>query len=479
MTPRFHVSLFRSPGSKSSSVLLNSMPVGYDIPESTRSDASLEWVTEQLELCDSSHAACAAQGPTTLPKRVLDIGTTENDIIRLYTTKREPDRYVCLSHCWGTHPILKTLSNNLRKHEKEISWADLPKTFQEAIEFTRRLSVKYIWIDSLCIIQDDNEDWREQGSEMADIYAKAYLTIAAAHSRDSRTGLYSTVSPEYNVETLDLSSLSISLGDTDRVYACRKVSHVGRRIIGSVYEQYPVDDDLPLLHRGWVFQERHLSRRVLFFTSQELSWECVESMACQCRGQSAQVSGTERALGVRGASLAGFKRLMRESIDATDGSMKSQAMHTWLTMVKDYTSLQLTYEKDVFPALSGLARQMGKLIGTTYVAGLWDEFLLIGLCWHPDVRTTGGAQLGLRPSIWRAPSWSWASIKTPIDVIKDTRLRDTCQIVSFDYELAGSDPMGELRFTHSVYDGAQAIICSGGKADLEYVRPGVYEREDG
>ncbi|KAF2627775.1 hypothetical protein BU25DRAFT_302552, partial [Macroventuria anomochaeta] len=142
-----------------------------------------KWLAE----CCENHTSCcdAGDAPTrVLPNRILDLGTHENadeDICLLEPTALYTGRYICLSHCWGSSGCaLKTTTRNADEHKLRIQFSDLPKTFQHAVNFTRWLGVRYLWIDALCIIQDDQDDWCRESPTMASVYADSCLTLSAA-----------------------------------------------------------------------------------------------------------------------------------------------------------------------------------------------------------------------------------------------------------------------------------------------------------
>lgn len=96
--------------------------------------------------------------------------------------------YVALSHCQGHHPFVATTKSTLRARKAGVAWTQLSKTFQDAIILTRDLGVDFVWIDSLCIIQDDAEDWAREASQMASIYRNGYITIAATWAASGQEG---------------------------------------------------------------------------------------------------------------------------------------------------------------------------------------------------------------------------------------------------------------------------------------------------
>jgi hypothetical protein len=173
---------------------------------------------------------------------------------------------VTLSHCWGQNKIKRLLEENLDQMKKTIRVAELPKTFQDAIAVTRKLGIQYLWIDSLCIIQDNQEDWARESSIMGLIYKNGYCNIAAAAASDGTQGCFQQRDP--------------LLAQPCRVTLDRELKRFGLKT--GLYNLVPHTlweqglSKAPLLKRGWVVQERVLARRVLHFGRNQLFWECQE-----------------------------------------------------------------------------------------------------------------------------------------------------------------------------------------------------------
>ncbi|KAF2802636.1 HET-domain-containing protein, partial [Mytilinidion resinicola] len=182
------------------------------------------------------------------PTRILDVGLSDDlskNSVKLSELSNVSAQYVCLSHCWGTVRVITTTRQTLAARCQGIPWESLPKTFQDAITYTRRLGLRYLWIDSLCILQDDREDWRRESALMAAIYKNSYITLAATKSPDVQ------------------------------YYVHERIFHFDWRA--------GFDDAAnPLRTRAWAYQGRLLSPRVLHFCAQELAWECQETTQCEC-----------------------------------------------------------------------------------------------------------------------------------------------------------------------------------------------------
>jgi hypothetical protein len=162
----------------------------------TSSDYSFSRAQEWLSQCCSSHALCNQKLNRLLPRRVLDV--TESSV-RLVEIQTQIDRYTALCHCWGDSrpPFLTTLSN-IKSNLYSIEWGTIPDTSKHAIQITRKLGVQFLWIDSLCIVKDDNLDWEEESSKMASIYRNSYLTLCATQASSDDDGLW----PSLPVSTL-------------------------------------------------------------------------------------------------------------------------------------------------------------------------------------------------------------------------------------------------------------------------------------
>ncbi|KAH6622619.1 heterokaryon incompatibility protein-domain-containing protein [Chaetomium tenue] len=475
------------------------LPVGKEVPSTTASEETLAWAVRELDHCRQNHEACNSFPPAPLPSRVLDVRADGESGVRLYVSQGETSPYVALSHCWGQRPFLRTLTGSLDEHKAEIAWSLLPRNFQDAIEFTRKLGIRYLWIDSLCIIQDDIEDWRHEAAQMGSVYRNASLVISAAKSEGAYGGLYAEMPEKHRTYTVtftpgqdddDKSASDCNSNDEndntnnppktkpppETIHFRVSLSHPHRLLS----HHHAPTSSLPIFTRGWILQERFLSPRILHFGPEELSLECLTSTTCQCTPPHPPSSPTALALATAAATAPPWFTHM---LDRTarpkhyyslphwrSGALDADALALcWRRLVEDYTHLRLTCEGDVFPAVSGLARQMGGVRGEAgggrYLAGLWERTLLGGdLLWRVDLPPGGyvtspeavdapkgvaqvwGAVEVCRPGKWRAPSWSWAGVRAPVGFERGDRGVDAaCEVVEVRCEPVGEDPMGELR----------------------------------
>ncbi|KAK1752790.1 heterokaryon incompatibility protein-domain-containing protein [Echria macrotheca] len=381
-------------------------------PADMGSDATMSALAAWVEECCHSHSKCPNPLPQ-LPKRVLLINNrTWPPTVRLHESLGKQARYTCLSYCWGQfRPACLTFRSTLEANRQSIAWQSLPKLFQDAVIATSKLGLFYLWIDSMCIIQDDIQDWRAESAKMAAIYENAFITICAAAARSSNEGLF-TQPPQH----FKPSSLA---ADTDgtTVFVRRKHRHP---------YWHRMDSAFPLLSRAWAYQESLLSRRLIYFTNTEIVWECRGMRRFQCglpeTDDHVMISQTGRQMGWE------------------------NVFDIWENIVRDYSRLSLTFQNDKLPALSGIATKVARhhreRLGR-YVAGCWIGTLFEDLCWYHD-----SSDRVPRPSAWRAPTWSWISVDTPVQRVGAESLYNyvlsKAAVVDVECSLAGPDEFGEL-----------------------------------
>jgi hypothetical protein len=263
----------------------------------------------------------------------------------------------------------------------------MPATFRDAIEITKRLGIRYLWIDSLCIIQDNAVDWERESSRMSTIYNHSYITLAATGARSDVEGfLRPRMVPYYY--PIDLIHRD-NQGDTQskvRLYATSSSSWPSA---GQTHVE-------PLMGRGWCLQERILSVRTLSFGSQQNFFECYRE---RCFENGEPDSGLFGSYDLQSA----YPRLSNGIVD----------FKPWYRLVEEFTVRHLTYLSDRLPALSGLAVQVSQLPlsqsngkALHYCAGIWGEDLLNGLLWNGFYKPRSW------PKEYLAPSWSWAANDT-------------------------------------------------------------------
>jgi hypothetical protein len=314
-----------------------------------------------------------------MPTRVIDVDIQNgsNEVRLFHPPKGYNFPYVALSHCWGTSKVpisCKTTRGNILNHQKQILTSNLPSTFQDAVYIARKLNIRYLWIDSLCIIQDDADDWEIESAKMASIYQNAYLTIAATASASSQDSL---LNPRLPATVFELEG-------KDNI---PEIVHARLHPVGSQSLRKS-----PLLRRAWAFQEMILSPRVLHFAEDQLYW--------QCRNDLFSEDGLVRLVSPLQSNFRSGKFISQDEY----GGYK-----LWWEWIQVYSTLGLSHTGDKAAALAGLTNMYLKTreAGDQPLAGLWRNDLHFGLLWY----SVGSRRLTYLDHV---PSWSWFKVDGPI-----------------------------------------------------------------
>ncbi|KAF4625143.1 hypothetical protein G7Y89_g13026 [Cudoniella acicularis] len=347
---------------------------------------------------------------------LLFVGSKTKEIRLIESTPEQFDiKYAALSYCWGGVDFLKTTMSTFASRKQHISWEQLSVVVQDAITFSYRLDIQYIWVDSLCIIQDNELDWQVESSNMANIYENAYITIGAVSS------------PNANVSFLNAKRVR----SPSEVFESQiPLRGSGSRLLRSRPRSSQYLSNLchgPLSTRGWACQEAILSRRIIQFTSTEAKWQCNSESLCECSTYSA------------------FGKLSVRTW------APSAAYETWHQIVHDYSQRQLTIDADKLPAISGIAAKIQQNVSSVYLAGLWKDNLVSDLCWSCPINTPPGHPIVCLSSetgkLKMSPSWSWASINEAVSYLDPppkVKATSFVSLVACKCDLATLNPYGEV-----------------------------------
>ncbi|GAP86300.2 putative related to tol protein [Rosellinia necatrix] len=436
------------------------IPERPEVSRAPTSERALAFIRACLATCDEAHGACRAGAPGPPPKRLVRVpGGGGDGPVRVVATPprgfREP--YAALSYCWGRGVHLKTTRANLRDMMAGgLERARLPAVISDAVRIAAALGFRYLWVDSLCIVQDDARDWDAESQRMCAIYAGARLTLAAASAESADVPLarrHRRHEPAV-FRCRCRGGSSGGDGDGDLLLAARE------ECAGGFHADYLVKpEDLPgepLHGRGWALQEAVLSTRVVFYTPAELQWRCLAARACECRVPLPPGSGPG-AIAMTRAYLQQQRLMGRDDDDGGDGDGdgdgdgrgRREIFAGWDQIVERYTERLLTDPDDKLPALSGLAQLLWQTLlfpgpppsplpppspspplpsgpRSGYVAGLWADDLVRGMLWSPlhkplplpsgPNRTSPGTgeEEEEDAHYYRAPSFSWASVEGPV-----------------------------------------------------------------
>lgn len=200
-----------------------------------------------------------------MPTRVIDVGTVAKPIVRLYHTKPgESDRYIALTHPWGPPPHFYTTRTYLDAFSNTMNFKELPRTFQDAIMTTRTLGIRYLWIDSICIIQGPDGDFIQEARRMEDVFSSAYCVFSAISASSQMDGFLNERPYQRPFVTFLQKELQVPF------YVCELIDDFDTDVSNSA-----------LYQRGWTLQERILARRTVFFTNTQMYWQCGDEIRCE------------------------------------------------------------------------------------------------------------------------------------------------------------------------------------------------------
>ncbi|KAM0419081.1 hypothetical protein ACHAPT_012020 [Fusarium lateritium] len=173
------------------------LPTKRILSGSASSASSASWARERLESCLSAHTECSlSQDPSFLPTRLVDVrrlGPEGNVKLAQGLNLPSGTRYAALSYAWGDPELQRhswTTRSTLASHLEEIALSGLPKTLRDAVSFTRDLGLDFLWVDSLCIIQNDQDEWDHEAGRMYDVYKNSFVMLGALWSYGCDSGLF-------------------------------------------------------------------------------------------------------------------------------------------------------------------------------------------------------------------------------------------------------------------------------------------------
>ncbi|KIW63408.1 hypothetical protein PV04_10253 [Phialophora macrospora] len=388
----------------------------------TNSLASLAWIEKQMSVCRGNHDERGSQNLLTqrlgrqLPKRLLDLSDcVENATVRLIDGKSIPHStlYTTLSHRWGAEEQLLLKSDTQAGLYSGFPLSVVPILYRDVMSLIRRLGYRYLWIDTLCLKQDDNLELEQQAPLMHLVYSMSELNVSASRSLHDES-LY------YQRNPLLFTDLAIP---TDWTCFPEKRLFILRREHAD-----PLAGE-PILSRGWVFQERLLAPRVLHFGGKQLVWECRNTTEAELTGH-------------HQTNKYGLQTKLLFMFSEKHNKPRS-LVNFWVKMVEQFSETVTSLEKDRLFAIAGLAAIMDRLcwdrididrgvfcwdgnipcsrpneVVRRYFAGIWRYNFAWQLAWYAD-GTKNGVTTPARPQLYRAPTWSWASVNGPVRFLPD------------------------------------------------------------
>jgi hypothetical protein len=359
--------------------------------------SGIQSLRELIDDCVENHAGlgCRADARQTVhPTRLLCVrDASGKDILRIVPGKEAAGRWLTLSHCWGDvarNAPWKLLASRVHNFSTSIDPTDLPRTFVDAIDVCRKLNESYIWIDSLCIIQDSAEDWAREAGNMAGIYAGSLCTLASA-TASAQGGC---VLPRPKEFTAPIEWQIVSAADKNESPTII--------LYPPPIAEWLLVDECMVNTRAWCYQEKALSRRLVQFTRNSFIWQCGERKVTEAR----TIEYTRHDTGTLSLNL-GHDHVFSKSVEPDQSSSPDlvSQFNQWYEYVNDYTTRNITSPGDRLAAIQGLARRHRLLLpkGMRYVGGFWEQDLRRGLLWQiSDPTPRAGRKADF-------PSWSWAA----------------------------------------------------------------------
>ncbi|KAK5047153.1 hypothetical protein LTR84_007096 [Exophiala bonariae] len=401
-------------------------------------DPIFEWLSE----CLTRHPRCVRrstqQDRDFTPARLVDVGFSDVHLPRLVewpaaNDLAEPPPYLALSYQWGGAVSVTTKLSNLETFRRSIESDKLCHVFQDAINLTRKIGYRYIWIDALCIVQDWPDDLSNELRRMGHIYSNAVLTLAASVSESGETRILENRKP-INEVLLPYSNCDMS-PRCEVFVTDRRLTDFGQDVTNGNLSQ-----------RAWCLQERAMSRRILHMGRDQLFWECYtgiwgESSSMRLGAKNKSLDEVSKFRGVfqsmntaTGKIALERKTTVQNGPVGLPGMQDRSFMHQirerkpygpWYSLVEQYSKRAMKYESDKLPAIMGLARKFAESLSSKplsekewdalYSTGLWDKDLSSGgLLWTPGNFQQWTVQHVNSAQTYRAPSWSWASVDGPI-----------------------------------------------------------------
>ncbi|KIV88564.1 hypothetical protein PV10_08235 [Exophiala mesophila] len=372
------------------------------------------WLQDCLKNHEKARCNTARHGiPHLMPRRLLHVGKSQNQVKLVDNFAGIQHSYVALSYCWGETRHVVTTRSNYTQQLQCIPWSALPATYRDAIEVTRALGFTYIWIDALCIVQGDEQDWNAEAARMSDIYGEAVVVISAVNANHVGFGCLNERPGSRSFKN------KLKRNDHDPTHLLVQEPTIHENVLGTP----SLEAQWPLFRRAWTLQERILASRILHLSAGEMIWECASICACECGHLESTTAVTSRR---------------RYDLARLESMTTLERANAWDELALSYQNRHITKDNDRLPALSGLAHRFQTDGLGQFLAGLWSEFAISMMLWEVRKGRVSGASV--------APSWSWASVQGLLTRNDPIEENNSFQAVLKDFHCdpATSDPYGAI-----------------------------------
>lgn len=382
---------------------VSDVQIGFaELPEA-HSNTRVEVIRRWLDDCDEKHreSTCkpAKRGDQSnntasgrLPTRLIDVGNVGDQTVRLWETSPEDTgEWIALSHQWGPLPHFSTNRQNREDHIAGMRYDEFPSTFKDAVTVTRALGRRYLWIDSICILQGPDGDFKEESKRMEDVYSGAYCVIAASCASSHYSGFLETRNKR------DYVALRREAESEAPFYICQNIDNFKGHVLEGA-----------LNRRGWVLQEHALAQRTIFFTEHQTYWECGHGVRCETMtklyNESAQLLGDPN-----------FPQIL-------DSAPQGDKIIRYQQLYQIYSRLGLSMAYDRPTAIGGLQQRLLRTLNVQGGFGVFDEgknrgLLRRSLLWHRGEKVPSLTRIVFPADRAAVPSWSWMAYTGGIDYL--------------------------------------------------------------
>ncbi|KAG8165476.1 hypothetical protein KVR01_004028 [Diaporthe batatas] len=400
--------------------------------------SSVALIKQWLKKCEVEHGCGIGLRPSQMPSMVLDVSDQDKiKLVKVHEDLRE--RYISLSYCWGKRSQRIMLSRSNRTVlASGVSVQQLDPTIRDSVIVTRQLGFKYLWVDALCVFQDDEALKARELGRMGEIYRNATLTIVASAAKDVQKGFLSK-------RKSTLKRTSFEFGRPGLVFEVQLEGDKEQSVqaLPVILRPNELDTVEPWYERAWTLQEMLFSGRRLQYRANQTTWSChcSETVAQQSDGwvggRVSSYTNYSDASKIVGNTMAILRKGDIIFPSAT-------VLATWYGLVEVYTKRKLTYPTDRLPAISGIAKHFESVLGDQYICGLWESDLPSGLVWY-SIKSAGNS-----PGPKSRPSWSWASREGGAGwwrhMLRHWWRNPDFEVLGITVDLASaSEPLGKVR----------------------------------
>jgi hypothetical protein len=402
-----------------------------------------------------------------LPTRLIDVGVDSSTVPRLVLSSNirnlEETKYAALSYCWGTEEDakaqFKTDKASLEWRCNGLPYEMMTPAIKDAVALTRAIGLRYVWVDALCIIQDDADDWLRESDQMGLVYSHAFVTFCGLNLNSCHETLLQ------RAPAVSVPFRSTIREDVNGYYLIRLRPSSTDWVNGSPHSTR--DRWLSRWNeRAWTYQEEELSTRLLLFGSLKMHFRCGRCKWSEGDDNLRESSGRK--------ILDDMTRIKQGELPAT------RLYDIWLRIVYRYGYRSVTLQKDRLPAISGLAHIVWETLGDQYLAGIWKGDIIRGLGWRNEGRLASRGRQNhiqdLRQRDYIAPTWSWASCSTNILIANPIGWLAVPKsiVVDANVETKSQNPFGQvfggfLQIRGKVAPVPTSLLPRGGQEMWNYI----------